>query len=242
MPTAKYEAIYRAIKRDIETGIYKNGDFLPSENTYTERFGCTRNTIRRALSVLTLEGYLLPQHGRGVQVIYSPQANKSLFTIGGIESFAEAAARNNIPSETQLISFDEVTADEALSLKTGFDIGEQLYIIRRVRKFNHKAIIYDTNAFLRSETEGLNEDIAKHSIYRYLEQELHMNITTSRRRVTAEKASREDRKYLDLGDYNFVLTVTGQVFNSRGIMFEYTQSRHVPDQVCFIESAVRQKL
>ena len=47
MPTAKYEAIYRAIKRDIETGIYKNGDFLPSENTYTERFGCTRNTIRR---------------------------------------------------------------------------------------------------------------------------------------------------------------------------------------------------
>ena len=33
MPTAKYEAIYRAIKRDIETGIYKNGDFLPSENT-----------------------------------------------------------------------------------------------------------------------------------------------------------------------------------------------------------------
>ena len=80
MPTAKYEAIYRAIKRDIETGIYKNGDFLPSENTYTERFGCTRNTIRRALSVLTSEGYLLPQHGRGVQVIYSPQANKSLFT------------------------------------------------------------------------------------------------------------------------------------------------------------------
>ena len=242
MPTAKYEAIYRSIKRDIETGIYKYGDFLPSENTYTERFGCTRNTIRRALSVLTSEGYLLPQHGRGVEVIYSPQANKSLFTIGGIESFAEAAARNNIQTVTRLISFEEIKADEAISLKTGFDIGEELYLIRRVRTFDQRAIIYDTNVFLRSETEGLNEEIAKQSIYRYLEQELHMNITTSRRRVTAEKASREDRKYLDLGEYDFVLTVTGQVFNSRGIMFEYTQSRHVPDQVCFIESAVRQRI
>ena len=239
MPAAKYETIYRDIKRDIETGVYKNGDFLPSENIYTERFGCTRNTIRRALAALTSEGYLLPQHGRGVQVIYMPQPDKSIFTIGGIESFAEACARNNIHAETKLISFEETKADEAISLKTGFDIGEQLYVIRRIRRLNHKSVIYDTNVFLRSETEGLTIDIAKDSIYRYLEQELHMNITTSRRRITAEKASREDRKYLDLKNYDFVLTVTGQVFNSRGIMFEYTQSRHVPDQVCFIESAVR---
>lgn len=135
----------------------------------------------------------------------------------------------------------EMKADEAISLFAGFDIGEDVFYIERVRRIGKKAIIFDTNKFLKSETEGLSREIAAASIYNYLENELGMNITTSRRRVTAQKATKKDYKYLDLGSLDFVLTVEGQVFNSRGIMFEYTQSRHVPDQVCFIESAVRQR-
>ena len=242
MPQAKYEPIYHEIKSSIENGIYHSGDFLPSENEYARRFGCTRNTVRRALALLTNEGYLLPQHGRGVQVIYRNIAEHSLFTIGGIESFAEAARRHGIRSETRVLVFKEVEADESVSLRTGFDIGEKLYYIERVRVFGGKAVIFDTNYFMRSETQGLTPEIAADSIYDYLEKDLGMTITTSRRIVTAERAVKKDRKVLDLGDLDFVLVVTGQVFNSKGIMFEYTQSRHRPDQVSFIESAVRQKI
>lgn len=242
MPQSKYEPIYRSIKGDIEAGVHRYGDYLPSENEYTQRFGCTRNTIRRALALLTSEGYLLPQHGRGVQVIYRPEDGRSLFTIGGIESFAEAAERSSRKTTTRVISFREITADEQISMMTGFDVGESLYYIERVRLLDRRAIIFDTNIFLMSETRGLQPKIAADSIYRYLENTLGMTITTSRRRVTAQRATEKDRELLDLGDFDFILSVAGQVFNSRGIMFEYTESRHVPDQVCFVESAVRQKL
>ena len=242
MPKAKYEPIYRMIREDIESGKYAYGDFLPSENTYTELFGCTRNTVRRALSMLSADGFVLPQHGRGVQVIYRPDENRSIFTIGGIESFAEATRRNQKKVETRINTFQIIKADRKLSMKTGCDIGDELYYIERVRLFDSKALIFDTNYFLKSETEGLSPDIASKSIYHYLEDELHMTITTSRRRVTAEKASHKDEELLDLGSYDFVLVVSGQVFNSKGVMFEFTQSRHRPDQVCFVESAVRQKV
>ena len=69
-----------------------------------------------------------------------------------------------------------------------------------------------------------------------------MTITTSRRRVTAELATERDHELLDLEHFDFVLTVVGQVFNSCGVILEYTRSRHVPDQVCFAETAVRQKV
>ena len=105
-----------------------------------------------------------------------------------------------------------------------------------------KAVIFDTNMFLVSEAKGLQPSIAADSIYRYLEETLGMTITTSRRRVTAQMATDRDRELLDLEPFDFILSVAGQVFNSRGVMFEYTESRHVPDQVCFIESAVRQKV
>ena len=242
MPKAKYEPIYRSIREEIDSGKYSYGDFLPPESILTERFGCTRNTVRRALSILTAEGYVLPQHGRGVQVIYKPDGNRSLFTVGGIESFAEANSRNRKTSVTTIKVFKKMTVNEKTSLKTGFDVGAEVWYIERVRNVEGKAIIFDTNYFLCSEAPGLTLEIAASSIYNYLENDLHMNITTSRRRVTAEKARTKDIEYLDLGTFDFVLVVTGQVFNSKGVMFEFTQSRHRPDMVSFVESAVRQKI
>lgn len=242
MPQAKYEPIYKDLRNAITDGIYKSGDFLPSEHELVARYGCARNTVRRAISMLTNEGYLLPQHGRGVQVIYRNITEHSLFTIGGIESFAEAARRHNLQTETRILAFKEITADETISMKTGFDTGENLFYIERLRLFNGNAYIFDTNIFLASETPGLTPEIASVSVYRYLEDTLGMNITTSRRIVTAEQATKKDRRLLDLGSLDFVLVVSGQVFNSKGVMFEYTQSRHVPDQVSFVESAVRQKV
>ncbi|MDO4193036.1 MAG: UTRA domain-containing protein [Erysipelotrichaceae bacterium] len=242
MPQSKYEPIYHAIKNDIESKKYQSGDFLPSENEFAARFGCSRNTVRRAISLLTAEGYLLPQHGRGVQVIFRPEKELSLFTIGGIESFAEAASRSSRKATTKIVTFKEVKCDQSISMMTGFDVGDDLYYIERVRYLGKQAVIYDTNIFLISETKGLTEEIARDSIYRYLEDTLGMTITTSRRRVTAERATERDHELLDLGHFDFVLTVVGQVFNSRGVMFEYTRSRHVPDQVCFAETAVRQKV
>ena len=122
------------------------------------------------------------------------------------------------------ITFKEIKCDKAISLITGFDVGEDLYYIERVRYLGKQAVIYDTNIFLISEAKGLTEDIARDSIYRYPEDTLGMTITTSRRRVTAELATERDHELLDLGHFDFVLTVVGQVFNS------------------FAETAVRQKV
>lgn len=237
---AKYEKIYKKIKSDIESGKYQRGDYLPSEKEYTEYFSCTRNTVRRALSLLTSETYIIPQHGKGVQVIYSANEDRNIFTVGGIESFAEAIQRNKQKVETKIACFKEIIVDEEISLLSGFDVGTKLFYIERLRYFNKKAIILDKNYFLKEEMPNLTKEIAKKSIYHYLENELHMSITNSRRRVTAEDATKQDKKLLDLDKYNYVLVVSGQVFNTKGIMFEYTQSRHRPDYVCFIESAVRQ--
>lgn len=242
MPKNKYELIYQTIKDEILSGVYSAGDLLPSENEYTARFGCTRNTIRRALAMLTQEGFLLPRHGRGVQVIWQPQRSRSIFSIGGIESMKEAADRNHMPMSTRVITFEERICDKTLSEKTGFDEGSALLYVERVRKINGENVILDINYFLKSEAEGLTAEIAAKSIYQYLENERGLNITTSLRRVTAEKASRRDFRYLDMEDYDFLLVITGQVFHSGGIMFEYTQSRHRPDMVCFIESAVRRSV
>ena len=238
MPKAKFESIYKDLKQKIESDEYHYQDLLPSENTMVSIYDCSRNTIRRAIAELTEDGYVQPLHGKGVRIIYQP-VDQAAFTIGGIESFKESAIRNHRERHTEVIQFTEITADERLSKRTGFPVGSELYYLQRVRSLDGIALILDINMFLKSLVPGLTVEIAKDSIYDYIENTLGMPIVTSKRKMTVERATPIDEKYLKLNDYNCLAVVTSQTFNADGVMFEYTQSRHRPDYFCFQDTATR---
>ena len=238
MPKAKYAEIYKDLKRRIETEEYEIQELLPSENTLIQEYDCSRNTVRRAIADLVTDGYVQSMQGKGVLVIYQPALQTS-FTIGGIESFKESAVRNNLKSETKVIHFAELVVDQKISQKTGFNIGDEIYYLQRLHYLDGKALILNHNYFLKSVAVDLTVEIAEKSIYDYLENTLGVNIVTSRRIMTVEKMTQIDEKYLDLGDYNCMAVVSSQTYNSDGVMFEFTQSRHRPDYFSFQDNAIR---
>lgn len=238
MPETKFDKIYYDLKNKIETQEYTFNSYLPSERDLTKIYNCVRSTVHRAIKILIERGYVQMRQGSRIRVIYEP-VERNVFKIGGIESFKEAAARNGFTYDTKVVRLEEVEADEEISERTGFKIGDKLYDVRRVRCIDGKALIFDKNYFLVSAARGLNEEIAKKSIYDYLENELKMKIMTSKRKMTAEFATSEDKNYLELDDYNCLVIISGRVFNSEGIQFEYTESRHRPDYFCFEDTAIR---
>ena len=119
--------------------------------------------------------------------------------------------------------------------------GNEAYFVRRVRYLDTKLLIMDTNIFLSSIVPDLTEEIASKSIYDYIENELGMQITTSKRTITVEHATAIDKRYLDLVSYDCMAVITSQTFNRDGIMFEYTVSRHHPEYFCFQNTATRRK-
>ena len=240
MPKAKYEGIYRSIKKRIEAQDYPYQSLLPSENTLIEEYACSRNTVRRALAELVADGYVQTMQGRGVRVIYQP-VGKTTFTIGGIETFQETARRNRLHAVTKVTKFETVIADECFAAKSGFSVGDELWSIERVRYLDGKALILDVNYFLKEFVPGLTPQIAASSIYDYIENTLGMQIITSKRRMTVEHATARDEKLLDMGTYGCVAVVVNQTFNATGLLFEYTQSRHQPDYFCFQDIATRKK-
>lgn len=238
MVRAVYDGIYRKIRVRIEAGDYAYQDFLPSENEFIAEFGCSHNTIRKALALLAGEGYVHPIQGKGVRVIYQP-LERAGFVLGGIESFKETAARNRLNASTRVSAFRDAIADARISKATGFAQGEELVYVERVRLLDGVALILDRSYFLRSAVEGLTPEIAEKSIYEFFENELGITIATSKRAITAERATELDSRLLDLNGYDFLAVVTGQVFRSDGIMIECTQSRHRPDHFTFYSTATR---
>ena len=231
MPKSIYEDIYKDLKMKIEDNTFAYQKLLPSENTLIQTYGCSRNTLRRAVSLLVSDGYVQTMPGKGVRNIYRPN-EKTAFTIGEIEPFKESAARNGQNAHTEVALFTELCISKNQSAYTGFPAGAEVYYIQRI--INH-------NYFLKESVPGLTAEIASHSIYEYLEQVLHMTIVNSKRIMTVEKVTEIDEKYLHLNvkDYNCVAVVSSQTYNSDGVMFEYTQSRHRPDHFRFYDNALR---
>lgn len=65
-----------------------------------------------------------------------------------------------------------------------------------------------------------------------------MSIVTSKRTITVEKPPRStapDRP----GEYDCLAVMTSQTYNSEGILFEHTESRHHPAIFRFQDNAVR---
>lgn len=240
MPKSIYETIYKDLKKKIENNTFAYQELLPSENTLIQTYGCSRNTLRRAVGCLVTDGYVQTMQGKGVRNIYQP-ADQTAFTIGEIESFRESASRNGQTASTKVLLFTEIMINEKQATVTGFEQGSEVYYIQRLHYLDEIPLIINHNYFLKSAVPGLTKEIAGKSIYDYLENTLHMTIVNSKRIMTVEKVTEIDEKYLKLNveDYNCMAVISSQTYNSDGTMFEYTQSRHKPDYFRFFDNAVR---
>lgn len=233
-----YYDIYEDLRDKIIAGVYPYQTYIPSEHRLVEEYQCSHNTLRKALSVLMLHGFVQPIRGKGVLVLYRPQ-RRANFVLGDIETFGEAAERNGLTAQTKVCVFERVAADDVVAESTGFMPGDELIHVERLRIFDGKALIRDKSFFLASALRGLTPQIAERSIYAYAEDELGMEIVTSNRTMTIDYATPRDRELLDLLDFTVLAVVRNRTFNGEGIQFEATQSRHRPDFFTFNDTAVR---
>lgn len=235
---AIYYDIYKDLRDKIIEGVYPYQSYIPSELKLIDQYECTHNTLRKALVVLQMHGFVQPIRGKRVKVIWLA-GRRTQFVLGDIENMREAAARNGLSVSTRVKTFERIVADEAIANLTGFEVGDELIRIERVRSFDGVNLIFDKSCFLASCVEGLTPEIAADSIFTYLEGTLGMRITTSNRTITMEYATAEDREVLDLLDFDMLAVMENRTFNAEGVHFETTQSRHRPDYFSFMTTAVR---
>jgi GntR family transcriptional regulator, transcriptional repressor for pyruvate dehydrogenase complex len=70
--TKVYAEVASQISRLIEAGRFKPGDRLPPERDLAEMFGVSRTSVRDAIRVLEMRGFVEPRHGEGTLVKQVP--------------------------------------------------------------------------------------------------------------------------------------------------------------------------
>lgn len=81
----QYRKVYETLRKHIEQGDYTEGDILPSENELCAVHEVTRPTVRKAMDILSNDGYIKKHQGLG-SVVQSKPKGIGILSLGGTTS------------------------------------------------------------------------------------------------------------------------------------------------------------
>lgn len=232
-----YEIIYQSIENSILRGEFTPGDFLPSENQYVKQFKVSRDTVRKALSLLMTNGYIQKIHGKGSIVLKREQLR---FPISGLTSYKELQNAYGYASKTNVVELEKIIINSELESHTGFIEGEAVWKLVRTREIDKNKVILDTDYLLCRLIPNITTEIGEDSIYKYIEKELNLQISFAEKEIRVVPLNENDRDYLDLSPQdNNIVSIQSRVFLSNAEQFQYTESRHRTDKFLFYDFARR---
>lgn len=132
--STKYMTLYGNLKKAILDGKYLTGSLLPTEKQLMDRYEVSRNTVRRAIAQLEMDGLISVSPGRGTQVIkgHTNQEQPSFQTPYDVTT-VEKKGWNTKTVGYSGSTIDSMQADTRLSEKLGIVPLAEVYRIQRLK-------------------------------------------------------------------------------------------------------------
>lgn len=134
-----YLQVIDRLKQDIEEGIYKEREKLPSEFDLAKQLGVSRATLREALRILEEENVIIRRHGVGTFVNAKP-----LFTSGieQLSSVTDMILQAGMKPGTIFLSSSTQFPGEEDIRRFSASKEEGLVVTERVRTANGEPVVY----------------------------------------------------------------------------------------------------
>ncbi|MGT2906343.1 GntR family transcriptional regulator [Streptococcus dentiloxodontae] len=217
-----YIQIHDHIKAEIDEGVWKIGQRLPSERDLSDDFEVSRMTVRQAITLLVDEGILERRMGAGTFVASSRVKEK----MRGTTSFTEIVKNQGKQPSSRLISYNRIRPNEFEIKHLGLQPKSYVVRMERVRYADDLPVVYE----VASIPEKLIRDMNKKEVTEHFFKTLTNNgysIGKSQQTISASLADSKLAKYLSVSKGAAILNLTQVSFLQDGQAFEYVRSYYV---------------
>lgn len=223
----KYKQIEQALRKEIDQGIYKSGDRLPTELELCEKYNVSRITVRKSLQNLTNQGIVIRKVGDGTYVNDANYVNYS----GTPQSFSDDMIANGKIPGTELVEFRICKGknDAFITKKLEISSKELYYMIIRVRTGDSIPIALSYTYIPRNLFPDFDiERISSGSLYEYIREnhELDLKSVGVGRTIAAVMPTRFQKKFLKISDEP-LLKISHITHLKTGEIFEFTETYYV---------------
>lgn len=217
-----YIQIHDQIKNQIETGVWKVGDRLPSERELAVTFGVSRMTLRQAIQTLADEGILERKIGSGTYVANEKVQEK----MTGTTSFTDIMeSLNKVPSSKTISYFNSPASSSEIE-NLNLTKGERVLRMERIRYADNVPICFEVASIPAKLVEGFSKEEITESFYHSL-QERGMEIGHANQTVSAVLASEQIADYLEIKRGEAILRLRQLSYLADERPFEYVRTQYV---------------
>lgn len=218
------DPLYTKVKEDLERkilkGVYRVGDFIPSEQELENYYRVSRTTIRKAVTLLIDEGYLSIVRGRGTRVAPSKLKSKG----SELMSFTELMKRQNMHPGVQDLRIRRTRPSDEVAQALELNPWDEVVEIYRVRTADGEPITINVSYLPYQLLEGhdLTQLGSGQSLYRVLEEEFRVVVSTTEDTIGAVKASQRQADILQINRNDPLLTIKRVAYDSDNRIIEYS--------------------
>ncbi|MCI8402410.1 MAG: FadR family transcriptional regulator [Lachnospiraceae bacterium] len=143
-----YEQVVGQLAGQIKQGVYRKGDFLPSEKELIEMTGVSRVTVRQALRILSEMGYIETLQGKGSRVVLEHLVVAENYTEAQMVDFQVHRMNFEMANQVRLMMEPEIarlaarvaTPEDIEYMRRSLEIPEESGSVVQKRDF-HRMVI-----------------------------------------------------------------------------------------------------
>lgn len=224
-----YIQIHDKIKDDIEHGVWKIGDRLPSERELATQFSVSRMTLRQAIQTLADEGILERKIGSGTYVARKKVQEK----MTGTTSFTDIMlSQDRVPS-SRTVSYYVAKPSSSEMEKLNLKENEQIVRMERVRFADDLPICFEVASVPYSLVDQYSKAEITNSFYKTLEEKGSNKIGHANQTISAMLASEQIADYLKIKRGDAILRLRQISYFENGTPFEYVRTQYVGNRFEF---------
>lgn len=226
-----YLQIKKQIIADIESHKYPEGSQIPSEGELEQKYGVSRITVRRAVSELVTEKFLVKKQGRGTYV-QQPRMVRNLLSLDSYTHYRESLGE--LP-ERHVVKNETVMADPRLAEELGIAEGDEVFTLGRVMllspgNLGYEESVYSMNLFPRL-NQLVNDDS---SITRLLNDRYGVVSGKDKNMINVVSAPTEIAELINVGVSEPVYQVDKTTFSNKGIQLYHSTMFYDTRKVSFV--------
>ncbi|WP_054950665.1 GntR family transcriptional regulator [Numidum massiliense] len=216
-----YHQLKDILRENIESGVWKPGEMIPSENQLLKHYNISRNTVKKALDDLVTEGLLKRVQGKGT-FVSTPKLEQSL---SGFYSFSKVIRAQGLTPKDIIISVEQLAAKR--SVAKHLQIPEQTAVIalRRLRCADEEPIILETSYIPQQLAPNISqEELEKTSLYDLLEQKYEITVTKAKEIFEPVLVRDYESTYLQVAEGYPALLLDRIAYDASGRPVEFCRS------------------
>ncbi|MBI5780266.1 MAG: GntR family transcriptional regulator [Rhodocyclales bacterium] len=227
-----FSPLYRQIKslivQALESGEWRPGEAIPSEQELAARFGVSQGTVRKAVDELAAENVLVRKQGKGTFVV-SHHDPRQFFR------FLRLVPDDGSLTQPQSVPLDcwRAKAGQEAARVLQIPVGDPIIILRRVLKFSGKPVVLD-EIYLPGEVfEGLTLDTLKEwkgSLYSFFETRFGVRMLRAEEHIRAVAADRMAAETLGVKEGTPLLSVERVTYTYNDRPVEWRRWRYLTTQ------------